>query len=215
MVKPPVLRDCAICGEQMVLSGYTTRRKVCSKIECKRKRAAQVQAAWIRANPERAKAIRDKLFATQHFKDYQRNWRSVPCVNCGKPVSRVNTYEERRCVKCSGLLKRQRVEVVCYWCGLPLERKLSAAYDKCYHSECFGVCVRKGKEWGLTHERIRQLVNKEQAYRGGTKAEALVRVEEIRKYSPSVHTMTPEEESQWVKDYSSLTFALPTTFLDV
>lgn len=168
----PCERVCIICGATFL--ALRPSAKVCKRLECWRRRGANQNAAWVRANPERNKrnATAWRLANPEKWQAAQDRYRLRVCPVC---KTRTCNYAgpkvgARTCQKCAA--ERRRKQRFCIGCAEPLAFENRRKFcPNCAAPKDLTLAMI-GAKVGLTRERIRQLQVQLIAQRGCSIAEA-------------------------------------------
>lgn len=163
VVIPPAF--CKHCGKEFQRTWH--RRRYCSE-ECSdaggktRARAAASTQFWSDPELGRAKARERYANNKDYWREYSREHYVVPCTVCGTKKRRGDLSEtEKRTYVCQPCQKESRkLEVRCYFCGTSVRRDPWLPRRQVACHDCQGILTVTSSAWGISRERVRQLVVK-------------------------------------------------------
>ena len=162
-VSDPNLIRCPTCGGAFVRTCSTQR--YCLDEGCRKKRLTAYvrQRYWADPVAARAKARTWHAAHLAQHRAYQEKHRTFPCSSCGKLTTQTIRKELRPtwlCRVCGN--KARLITRPCWWCERSVARLPSrASHTKTSrHSECHGQEMALSLKLHLSHERVRQLIEK-------------------------------------------------------
>lgn len=176
-------RTCEMCGDNF--EAGTPWARFCPG--CRKIRKRQAASKWQKDNPEASRAILKRFQATDKFRNYQREYRKSRCTVCGLMKDGPNQWRGRArqsrppfvCGACRAV--RRRETVYCYICDSPFTTMIIKDKESKHRCpDCYGSYTRFGIRWGITDERVRQLVNKNYQVGHGTRKDVLLRLDQER-----------------------------------
>ena len=223
-----VAAGCVYCHAPLNPSRPT--QNVCNAVACKRREAREKQAKYYWANPEKVLSRqRDRYHNDPAYRkaveEAQDRYRTYACSRCGKegrsnvPLSERPTFVCGQCKRLAALSTKP-----CWFCKEPVQRRVSSFQsEKCWCQGCFGILTRTGQEWGVSRERVRQIVasyfatgifaTRLLALRAAATQRGLgppPKVTRFPEFPPLVksdalyqRTMSPEEVAVWTKAMTS------------
>ncbi len=176
-------RVCVLCQQPFV--ARRVRQRYCLSVDCQRERYRLQQAAYVeRIGRDAYNAYQRDRYKRNPLPQAEASRRSSirVCAKCGAERRRADVSRDAYflCQQCRSRVLTPRVHLHCEICDVVVERQ-NRRLRKAYCPDHRDSYTRYGKRWGITRERVRQLVAKE--YRPGsgvTRLAILERLDAVR-----------------------------------